>query len=147
MPIVDLLNSCLNMFTETEKELVSVERVQRRHTAHYSTVQYCQYTTVLYGAGPSARPCVMHAAQTWMPVFAVAQSLDTCVLQYLDAPPESSEGGWEPPRVAATRGSIEFARVRMSYGVGAPLLVLNDLSFSIRECPGKPSSPTSPVLR
>lgn len=40
------------------------------------------------------------------------------------------DGGWEPPPEWPQRGSITFARVRMSYGIGAPL-VLNDLTFTV----------------
>lgn len=61
MPIVDLLNSCLNMFTETEKELVSVERVQQvLQSVQNSAVQWSLLSRVL-NAVDCSRLCLYHS--------------------------------------------------------------------------------------
>jgi ATP-binding cassette, subfamily C (CFTR/MRP), member 10 len=101
-PVVSLLNGFLTTFTETEKEMISVERVD----------EVTQRILYSYSSSMSL------ALIVWW------------CLQYIGIPQEELQGSEPPPRSWPTEGKIEFEHVTLKYKPELPP-ALSDVSFLI----------------
>lgn len=101
-PIVSLLSSFLTSFTETEKEMVSLERVLQVH-------EWLCYLFIY-----------MKIGQLYPQFF----------LQYIEIPQEEQRGTVSPHPDWPSHGQIEFEHVTLRYNPSLPAS-LNNLSFKI----------------
>lgn len=102
-PVVSLLNGFLTTFTETEKEMIAVERV-----AEVKSI--ISVLILIYHVS-------LAITMQWY-------------LQYVGIPQEELQGFESPSRSWPTEGRIDFVHVTLRYKPELPL-ALDDVSFHI----------------
>lgn len=130
-PIIGLLSGIMTTFTETEQEMVSVERIQQVWCAKWS------FEWNLWDTIPDLKYHMWfdHAEDRVWYYRTVQHTLynnDTLwTWQYMDVPEENDQSDHEVSPSWPVEGAVNFNHVSLIYRPGLPL-ALNDVSFFIQ---------------